>query len=589
MAGDPDTDWTAGNLIARITRPYRAGLVLALAMNFAVGFAIAFQNVIPKYIIDNALLAADLTLDERKVRLVFFAGAYAFAGIVCRALLWHSSLRIFGKIREKCLMQLRSLFFNRVNHLCIAFHNRHNSGELFSYLFGSPLQNIQQYYQQAAMILPSMSVAIVMTLVYLGSWDPLLSGIMAVTIVVHFYVQRKARLRVKEIHRDYQQSESKVSGRVADLLRGHRAVKLHALEDHAYSGFVREAEVIRMKSYRRDVTAHLQHVKQESVLYLGYAILCIAAGYRFLGGHLTEGQLTAYLTAFIALQGPLGMIFQTSLLRGGAQASLERIAAVLATSSTTPDPDEVQPSDIPAGGEIVFENVRFAYREEPVVRDLSVSIPYGQKVALVGPSGAGKSTLVQLVLRLYDPQQGAVRIGGRNLRECSGRLVRNRFGVVPQDPYIFNTTVRGNLSIVDPAADDAALRAACEQSNAWEFIEKLPAGLDTPIGEGGSNLSGGQKQRLAIARALLAKPDYFIFDEATSALDSISEKLIKDAMSRVTHGRTAFFIAHRLASIDTCDRILVLRDGRIEQDGDYATLTQSPGLFADLIRSQELG
>jgi ATP-binding cassette subfamily B protein len=175
-----------------------------------------------------------------------------------------------------------------------------------------------------------------------------------------------------------------------------------------------------------------------------------------------------------------------------------------------------------------------------------------------------------------------------NIRHCTGAELRKHFAVVPQDPFIFRTTIRHNLRVARPDATDAQMRRACEQANAWEFIEKLSAGLDTPVGEGGSTLSGGQRQRLAIARALLAEQDFFIFDEATSALDTVSERLIQSALEQAMVGRTAIVIAHRLATVKSCDRILVMRDGRVVQDGGYDDLVGQPGLFRDLVHGQML-
>jgi ABC-type multidrug transport system fused ATPase/permease subunit len=209
-------------------------------------------------------------------------------------------------------------------------------------------------------------------------------------------------------------------------------------------------------------------------------------------------------------------------------------------------------------------------------------------VALVGPSGAGKSTIAQLLLRLYDPGAGAVRLGGGDLRGFAAVALRRQFGVVPQDPFIFRSTVRDNVRVARPEADDAAIRRACELANAWEFIATLPGGLDAGIGEGGSSLSGGQRQRLAIARALLADPQCFLFDEATSALDTLSESLIQQALERNLGGRTVIFIAHRLATVKNVDRILVIDGGRVAQDGSYDELIARPGLFADLVRGQTL-
>ncbi len=243
---------------------------------------------------------------------------------------------------------------------------------------------------------------------------------------------------------------------------------------------------------------------------------------------------------------------------------------------------------LPPAGEIEMRDVHFAYDDQFVLNGVSFRIPYGQSVALVGPSGSGKSTIAQLLLRLYDPNRGEVLFGGQNIRHSAGSEIRRRFGVVPQDPFIFRTTIRQNLRVAEPEADDDAIEMACRLANAWEFIEKLPDRLDTRVGEGGSNLSGGQRQRLAIARALLANPPAFLFDEATSALDTLSEQLIQETMRRVCAGRSAIIIAHRLATVRDCHRILVVNKGRLEQDGSYEELIARPGLFRELVQGQQL-
>ncbi len=219
-----------------------------------------------------------------------------------------------------------------------------------------------------------------------------------------------------------------------------------------------------------------------------------------------------------------------------------------------------------------------------VARDRS----YGQRVALVGPSGAGKSTIAQLMIRLYDPRRGSISIGGVDLREMACDDLRRHFGVVPQDPFIFQTTIRDNVRVARPDASDADVIRACERANAWEFVSSIPEQLDANVGEGGVKLSGGQRQRLAIARVVLADPSYFIFDEATSALDTVSEKLIQSAIEDNLAGRSAVFIAHRLSTVRNCDRVVVLDAGRIVQDGNYQDLMSRPGPFRDMVEGQAL-
>lgn len=253
---------------------------------------------------------------------------------------------------------------------------------------------------------------------------------------------------------------------------------------------------------------------------------------------------------------------------------MARIGAVLDTETTTPDRRDAC-SEWLEGREIVFTGVTFGYdAARPVLADFSLCIPAGGKLALVGPSGAGKMTVTQLLLRLYDPQTGSIAIGGADLRSFSNAALRRYSGVVPQDPFFFNTTLRDNLRVARLEASDREILEACGQANALEFIGALPAGLDTRLGQGGANLSGGQRQRLVIARALLADPRCFIFDEATSALDTLSKKLISAAVERVLDGRTAIFIAHRLDTARRCDRILVMEGRRIVQEGPYAVLAE---------------
>ncbi|MDD5349703.1 MAG: ABC transporter ATP-binding protein [Chthoniobacteraceae bacterium] len=568
-------------------RPHRGWLIFALALNAFHGAAISFQTLVPKYLIDDVLLAKGIATSRRYILLAELLSAYLVVSLVCRMLVWHWSYRIFTRIRENVIFGLRADFFRHINSLCLRFHGKKRSGELFSYLFGAPLGAVQQYFGQLAVNAPGATFTLATSLLWIFQWDRLMTLVVMASIGMSVLLMRITRLRMQRIHKDFQYVEGNVSGHVADLIRGSREVKLYAMEEQVIEDFELQAGLIRRKTVERDVKWHMQFMKSEAVTYFSFVLLCGVGAWRFLGGALKVGELQAYLGAFVVLQGPLQTLVQISSQRGAAQASIERLNAVLRTSSSTPDPGGKEEA-VPLCGDICLEHIRFAYEKEPILEDLNLRIPYGQHVALVGPSGSGKTTLVQLLLRLYDPNGGSVRLGGTDLRRFSGTKLRRCFGVVPQDPYFFQTTLRENLCVALPDADDAAIRRACEEANAWEFIETMPAGLDTPVGERGSTLSGGQRQRLAIARAVLNAPPFFVFDEATSALDTMSERLIQDSLNRVTKGRTAVFIAHRLATVRTCDRILVLSGGRIVQDGSFAELSEREGLFKQMLESSEL-
>lgn len=588
----PDHPPLPDSAFRRYVRPLlwenRWATLLALVLVGVSGGAAAMQNVFPKWLFSYVLQPADLGVSERWWRLGQLALIYLFLTAVLRMLLWHWGFRLFTRVREHIVFALRRRFFRHVNHLCLRFHGEHTSGELFSYLFGSPLRAVIDFFHHSTMNVPGSVVALISTMVVFFVWDWVLASILFVTALFSVVMMLRARRRMQRIQSDFQAAEGGVSGRVADLLRGNKAVKLHAMEAQVARSFEEEADTIRIKSYRRDVLSHMEWIKQEGLGYVCYAALMAACTWRYLSGDIDLGVVAACLAAFAGLSGHIQGIFQSFALWGGAEAALARIGAVLDTHTTTPDPSDAH-SEWPAARQIVFAGVTFGYDPvRPVLQNFNLVIAPGEKLALVGPSGAGKTTVTQLLLRLYDPQAGSIAIGGADLRTFSTASLRRYFGVVPQDPFFFNTTLRDNLRVARPESSDDEILAACTQANALEFIESLPGGLDARIGEGGANLSGGQRQRLAIARALLADPRCFIFDEATSALDTLSEKLISKALERMLDGRTAIFIAHRLDTARRCDRIIVMQDGQAVQEGPYAELSAQPGLFRELVRSREL-
>jgi len=235
--------------------------------------------------------------------------------------------------------------------------------------------------------------------------------------------------------------------------------------------------------------------------------------------------------------------------------------------------------------------VHFSYRDlnRPLLRGISLHVRPGEIVAVVGPSGSGKSTLMALLQRLYDPNEGRILLDGRDLRELKQRVLRRHLGVVLQEPILFDDSVRDNIAYGNPGASREAIEAAARAANAHPFIERLPLGYDTHVGERGSRLSVGERQRVSIARALLKDPPILILDEPTAALDAESEQLVQESIERLIRGRTTFMIAHRLSTVVAADRIVVLRDGRIVEDGNHRSLMEADGYYADLVKRQVRG
>jgi ATP-binding cassette subfamily B protein len=304
---------------------------------------------------------------------------------------------------------------------------------------------------------------------------------------------------------------------------------------------------------------------------------------------MTAGRLSQFVLFAIFAASGLGQLSEVWGEVSQAAGSAERLTELLAVEPTIKAPPNPMPLPKPARGEIAFANVRFSYptrRDIPALDDVSFAVGAGERVAIVGPSGAGKSTIFHLILRFYDPTIGAVTFDGVRLDETDPRELRAHIALVPQDVAIFASSVRDNIRFGRPLATDAEIEQAAEDAAAAEFIRRLPQGYDTPLGERGVTLSGGQRQRIAIARAILRGAPLLLLDEATSSLDAESERLVQTALERLMSGRTTLVIAHRLATVLSCDRILVLDQGRIVEQGTHAQLAAAGGIYAKLAKLQ---
>lgn len=304
-------------------------------------------------------------------------------------------------------------------------------------------------------------------------------------------------------------------------------------------------------------------------------------------GRLTLGELVLFLSYLALFYVPINQIHSVNHMLQHALAASERVFDVLDAVPEVTDRPGVGTPAHRVQGAVRFDQAQFHYRPDvPVLKSLSVSVAAGERVALVGPSGAGKSTLLKLLMRFYDVKGGAVLIDGQDIRDLPVAYLRRQIGIVQQEPFLFNGTVRENILYGDLAADQERLESSARAARAHEFITALPEGYDTWIGERGVKLSVGQKQRVSIARVLLKDPPIVIFDEATSNIDTETEVKIREALTELTRGRTTFIIAHRLSTLHDVDRILVLDGGRLVEDGRHDDLLSRGGVYAGLYEAQ---
>ena len=368
-----------------------------------------------------------------------------------------------------------------------------------------------------------------------------------------------------------------------------RTVQAYGAEALSTARFDRAVE----QSYRASArAARARGVLTVVAIFLAFGsvvgVLWLGA-HDVIAGRMSGGLLSQFVLYAVFGASALGQLSEVMNEISAAAGAAGRLSEILAIEPAVAAPAAPSPLPSPPHGSIAFERVGFAYptrHRDAVVHDLSFTVRPGERVAIVGPSGAGKSTVFQLLTRFYDPSAGRILIDGTDIREADPAAVRARIALVPQDPAIFSSSVADNIRFGRPEASDDAVRRAAERAAAWGFVSALPEGSATPVGERGVTLSGGQRQRLAIARAILKDAPILLLDEATSALDAESETLVQRALDEVMKGRTTLVIAHRLATVVTADRILVMQDGRIVEEGTHASLLARDGLYARLARLQ---
>ncbi len=502
---------------------------------------------------------------------------------------------------ERVVADLRRAVFDHILALEPAFFDAARTGEVISRLTNDTTL-LQQVigYGLSMFVRNSLMMAGAAIMLFVTSWKLalfVLLGVPATLIPILIFGRR-----VRRLSRDSQDRVADVSAYIDEAVHEIRTVQAYAHEDADRESFARHAEAVYTSGVARIGNKAFLISAVMLIAFSAVGIILWVGGHEVLAGRASAGELSAFVFYASIVATGAGTVSEVWGELQRAAGATERLMELLETPPgivAPPKPASLPPASVPplVPGErlarsIEFSEVSFAYPTRPGHRALerfTLRVAAGERVALVGPSGAGKTTLLALLLRFYDPQQGAVRIDGVDVRDMDPRALRRLLAVVPQDPVIFAASVLDNVRYGRPEASREEVHAACDKAFALEFVERLPQGLDTLLGERGATLSGGQRQRLSIARALLADRPILLLDEATSSLDAASERMVQQALETLERGRTTLAIAHRLATVQHADRIVVMDRGAIVAMGTHAELMREGGLYASLARLQFLG
>jgi ATP-binding cassette subfamily B protein len=570
--------------IARFLWPYRGRIAIAvIALLVAVGCVLALGRGL-QHVVDRGFGSGDPRLLDQALA-AMIAVVVLFAGATCARFYFMMS------VGERVVTDLRRAVFDHILALDPAFFEKERTGDVVSRLTNDAtlLQQVIGYGVSMFVRNALMMVGAALML-FVTSWKLallVLAGVPA-TLAPMLLLGR----RVRRLSRSSQDRVAEAAAYVDEAVHEIRTVHAYAHEDLDRASFARHAEAAYAAAVAR--ISHKAFLIAAVILiaFSAVGIILWIGGHDVLAGRMSQGELAAFVFYAAVVAAGAGTVAEVWGELQRAAGATERLVELLETRPGIVAPSSLATAPQRAALDIEFDGVRFAYPARPGIAALerfSLRVGPGERVALVGPSGAGKSTVFALLLRFYDPQQGAVRIGGVDLREMDPRSARRLVAVVPQEPVIFAASVLENVRYGRPDATREAVAAACAQACALEFIERLPQGLDTPLGERGVMLSGGQKQRVSIARALLADRPILLLDEATSSLDAAAERLVQQGLEALEKGRTTLVIAHRLATVQTAGRIVVLERGAIVAQGAHAELMRQGGLYASLARLQFLG
>ena len=577
----PKSMWGSFKIFLKSIRKYRLGIWISVALT--VGSAI-LGLFIPKILGDMTTIAVNSypEIDWSALGLKAILVTALFTG---SALLSYGQAYILAVVSAKYTKEIREAILDKIAKLPIAYFDKHQYGDTLSRMSNDVDVLTTSMSQEIADVSMSLTTLIGVMIVMLSISVPL-SLITFVVVPISVVVVGRIMRFAQKYFREQQKTLGVLNSEIEEDYSGQIIIKSNSYEDDALDEFNRTNEKLTTVSRKAQIFSSLSFPVTHIFTNLGYVAVCALGGSFVIQGQINIGDIQAFVQYVSRFNRPITEIASTTSTLQSLLAASERIFEFLNEPEEEPDVSPAREIS-KVKGEVEFHDVCFGYLPgQPVIRNFSVKVSPGMKVAIVGPTGAGKTTLINLLMRFYEPTSGYISIDGVPIREMKRSDVRQMFGMVLQDTWLFSGTVEENLRYGKLSASLDDIKRAAKASNVNHIIEALPKGYKSEISEVSDNISAGEKQLITIARAMVANPSMMILDEATSNVDTRTEQLIQDSFERLTSGRTSFVIAHRLSTIRNSDLILVMRDGAVVEQGNHESLLRAGGFYAELYNSQ---
>ena len=553
-------------------------VVMSVLEPFVLGLAI---TELTKNILDMANGLSGASINTGYIGTVLII--YLFRGLLYELGSYYSNYFMTNAV-QFMTQDLRNEMTEKINRIPVSFFDKHQFGDLLG-CFTSDVETVSNALQQSFLQIVNALLTIVLVMGMVLYLNFQLAIVVILSIPVTYFGARSILKRSQPYFKEQAAILGRMNGYVQENLTGFNVLKLYGREETSHKEFSEITDDLQRVGFKASFISGLMMPALHAVSDLTYLIVAVLGGLQVIAGRLTVGNMQAFVQYVWQVSQPIQNITQLAGQMQSAKSSLDRIFEIL------DETEEVEGEELeilePLTGQVTFKQVDFQYVEnKPLIRDFNLEVQPGEMVAIVGPTGAGKTTLINLLMRFYDVTAGAILVDGQDIRQLSRQDYRRQFGMVLQDAWLYEGTIKENLRFGNLDASDEEIIEAAKAANVDHFIRTLPGGYNMEMNQESSNISLGQKQLLTIARALLANPKILILDEATSSVDTRLELLIQKAMKRLMKGRTSFVIAHRLSTIQEADKILVLKDGQIIEQGNHESLLQAKGFYYDLYQSQ---